>query len=341
MALVSEEFHKKKLDKFGINIKTNYIVGHNILERNTDNSKNDDIEKGIRLEKKYYVNGVLKHKEKDFDSRIEYTFVSKKQEENMHKCPNCGMESKLGDFLDGCPYCGTYYNIDYVNKDLGSKYHYDHILKSNKYRITTAIVDLILSFILSFIFILLTSRTFNSYDFAKVFIYGGILSIVLYYFFYIIDAYIVLGPIKRYKDEQNQKQKEFWSKTKIDKNKFFNNLNYELRKSHYKEENIIDYDVIDYIEFKDFLEDNSLCISVTADVRIVYISNGKIYSKANRQEYVMKKLNVDVVDLKEGANLIKCSNCGAPININDGICSYCRNTIKYLQEWILVEKKDN
>ena len=92
---------------------------------------------------------------------------------------------------------------------------------------------------------------------------------------------------------------------------------------------------------KDFLEDNSLCISVTADVRIVYISNGKIYSKANRQEYVMKKLNVDVVDLKEGANLIKCSNCGAPININDGICSYCRNTIKYLQEWILVEKKDN
>ena len=37
------------------------------------------------------------------------------------ECKNCGMSSKLKDFVDGCPYCGTYYNIDYTDKDLGGK----------------------------------------------------------------------------------------------------------------------------------------------------------------------------------------------------------------------------
>lgn len=56
---------------------------------------------------------------------------------------------------------GTHYNIDYQNKDLGSKYHYDRVLRNTTYRIVTAIIDLIISIILSFIFIKGTSRTFK------------------------------------------------------------------------------------------------------------------------------------------------------------------------------------
>ena len=56
---------------------------------------------------------------------------------------NCGMNGKIKDFIDGCPYCRTHYNIDYVDKDLGSKYHYDRILKNKTYRIVTAIIDII------------------------------------------------------------------------------------------------------------------------------------------------------------------------------------------------------
>ena len=69
-----------------------------------------------------------------------------------NKCLNCGMQSKLKDFVDGCSYCGTYYNIDYTNKDLGSKYHYDRVLRNSSYRIITGIVDLIISMILCFFF---------------------------------------------------------------------------------------------------------------------------------------------------------------------------------------------
>ena len=134
-----------------------------ILERNTDNSINDDIVSGIRCEKDYYIGKNLIHKEKEFDSRIEYTFISKEMENKEYKCPNCGMQSKLKDFVDGCPYCRTYYNIDYSDKDLGSKYHYDRVLRNNTYRIVTGIVDLIISFILCAIFIkFMKKRGFKS-----------------------------------------------------------------------------------------------------------------------------------------------------------------------------------
>lgn len=339
MPLISDNFHEKKLKEFGINIKTKYFVGNKVYERNTDNSINDDITSGIRCEKDYYIDKKLVHKETIFDSRIEYTFISKEIENKEYTCSNCGMHSKLKDFVNGCPYCRTYYNIDYVDKDLGSKYHYDRVLKNNSYRIITAVFDLIISIILCFLFIKTTSRTFNSIDIFKIFIYGLILSLILYYFFYILDAYIILGPIKRYKDKQNQKQIDFWNRTKIDKKSFFNNLNYEVRKYYYSKKNIIDFDVLDYIEFNDFIIDGIKHIKVLAEIRIVYYDMGKIKSKITKEEYVFKKNLNEKLELKDGANMIKCHNCGSSVDVTEGICSYCHTKIRYLQEWIL-EKKD-
>lgn len=337
MPLISDTFHKKKLKTFGINIKTKYFVGNKVFERNTDDSVNDDVISGIRCEKSYYINKKLVHKETEFDSRIEYTFISKEMENKEYVCPNCGMQSKLKTFIDGCPYCKTYYNIDYTDKDLGSKYHYDRVLRNSSYRIITGIIDLIISIILCFFFIKTTSRTFNDVDIVKVIIYGIILSMVLYYFFYILDAYIIIGPIKRYKDKQNQKQIDFWNRTKLDKKSFFNNFNYEVRKYYYSKNNIIDFDVLDYIEFNDFIKDDIQYIKVIAEVRIIYYENKKIKSKINKNEYLFKKSKNEKLELKDGANIIKCHNCGASIDATDGICSYCRTEIKYLQEWILEE----
>lgn len=336
MAMISDNYHKNKLKKFNINIKTKYIVGNKILERNTDDSVNDDIKNGIRCEKDYYINNKLSHTEKIFDSRIEYTFISKEEENKDYKCPNCGMTSELKNFIDGCPYCKTYYNVDYTDKDLGSKYHYDRVLRSTKYRVITGIVDLIISIFLAFLYIKATSRTFNSYDVSKIFIYGFILALILYYVFYSLDAYVVLGPIKRYKDRQNEKQKEFWKRTKLDKKSFFNNLNYEVRKHYYNLSNVIDYDVLDFIDFEDFTKDDKLHVRVTAEVRVVYYENGKISSKFITEKYTFKKITDDTLELKDGANIIKCHNCGASIDAEKGECEHCHTEIKYLQEWVLV-----
>lgn len=335
MSYISENLQKKRLQKYNININTKYIVGSKILERNTNDTNNDDIINGIRCEKNYYIGPNKVHTEKIFDSRIEYTYISKNEENTSYKCPNCGMTSKLKDFLDGCPYCHTYYNIEYQDKDLGSKYHYDLVLKNSKYRIITAIVDLIISIILSYFFIIFTSRTFNIYDLSKVFIYGIILSLMLYYFFYILDAYIVLGPIKKYKEKQNSLQKQFWERTKISKKSFYNNLNYEIRKKYYSNENIIDYDILDFTSFEEYYEDKQLFVTVTAEVRLVYYQNNKITSKYLKDTYTMEKINDDPAKLEKGANIIKCHNCGASIDVTKGKCDYCGTAIKYFQEWIM------
>ncbi len=338
MALISETYQKEKLKRYGINIRTKYIVGNKILERNTNDSVNDNIERGIRCQKEYYIDNKLAHKEKLFDSRIEYTYIMDNNINEEYECPNCGMKSPLKDFIDGCPYCKTYYNMDYSEKDLGSKYHYDRVLKSNIYRVITLIVDIIISIIISFIFIKLTSRTFNNYDIIKIFIYGIILSLILYYFFYIADAYIILSPIKKFKDKENKKQIEFWQRTKINKKTFFNNLNYEIRKKYYSKENIIDYDILDYTNFKDYEVNGVLYVDVTADLRIVTYENKKLKSKIITQTYTMQQNKNTLLNLGTKENIIRCANCGASIDVTKGKCEYCHSEIKYLQEWILEEK---
>ena len=335
MSLISDKFHKDKLEKFNINIKTKYIVDNNIIERNTNTAINDDIRNGIICKKEYYKDNKLLHQENIFDSRIEYTFISNSEENKDYTCPNCGMKSKVKDFIDGCPYCGTYYNIDYTEKDLGSKYHYDRVLKNPTYRIITGILDLIISIVLSYIFIKTTSRTFNSYDISKIFIYGFILSIILYYFFYILDAYVILSPIKKYKDKENQKQIDFWNRTKIDKRAFFNNLNYEIRKKYYSEPNIIDYDILDYLEFNEYHKNNQYFVKVIIEIRLIKFENNKIVSKTSKETFTLRKNNSGTLELKNGINLIKCHNCGASIDATKGECEYCNSKIKYLQEWII------
>ena len=338
MALISETYQKEKLKRYGINIRTKYIVGNKILERNTNDTVNDNIERGIRCQKEYYIDNKLAHKEKLFDSRIEYTYIMDNNINEEYECPNCGMKSPLKDFIDGCPYCKTYYNMDYSEKDLGSKYHYDRVLKSNIYRVITLIVDIIISIIISFIFIKLTSRTFNNYDIIKIFIYGIILSLILYYFFYIADAYIILSPIKKFKDKENKKQIEFWKRTKINKKTFFNNLNYEIRKKYYSKENIIDYDILDYTNFKDYEVNGVLYVDVTEDLRIVTYENKKLKSKIITQTYTMQQNKNTLLNLGTKENIIRCANCGASIDVTKGKCEYCHSEIKYLQEWILEEK---
>lgn len=335
MSLISETFHKEKLKKYNVNIKTKFIVGSKILEKNSNDNVNNDIKQGIICQKEYFINNKLSHTENNFDTRIEYTYISNNEVNKEYKCPNCGMTSKLEYFIDGCPYCGTYYNIDYTEKELGSKHHYDRVLRNKTYRIVTGIIDIIISLLLSYLFIKNTSRTFNNYDISKIFIYGTILSLILYYLFYTLDAYVILTPIKKYKDKQNQKQIDFWNRTKIDKKTFYNNLNYEIRKRYYSDLNTIDYDILDYLEFEEYTKNDIFYVKVKVDIRKVIIENNKIKSKYAEEVFILKRNNNETLNLKEGANIIKCHNCGASIDATKGECEYCNTKIIYLQEWIL------
>ncbi len=114
--MITEVKQKERLKKYSINIKTKYKSNDKILERNTDNSKNDNIINGIRLSKIYYQKGQILKKENIFDSRILYTYEFS---DEIITCRNCGMQGRASEFKDGCTYCQTYYNIDYTNKEFG------------------------------------------------------------------------------------------------------------------------------------------------------------------------------------------------------------------------------
>ena len=121
----------------------------------------------------------------------------------------------------------------------------------------------------------------------------------------------------------------------IEQKTFFNNLNYEIKNKYYDSSDIIDYDIIDFDKFEEFTKDNDLYVKVDAYVRIVMYKDKKFTSKFINDSYLLKRINGEVLELKNGANMIKCHKCGASIDATKGYCEYCHAKIKYLQEWIL------
>lgn len=341
MARITDQEHYKRLNDLGIVLKTNYLDQGSIHSISTDGIFNDNIKSGIRVEKDYIKNNKIIYKTTDFDSRIEYSYIKSEEESKEITCPNCGNPGHVKDFLDGCPYCGTYYNINYKYKELGSKKNYDQILKNNTYRVITFLIDVIFSMLIVYLYIRLTGRTFNQYDVFKIIVGGIVLSLMLYFVFYTLDACIILLPIKIYKSIQNKNQISFWKSTKLDKNKFYNNLNYELKKYFYSDENkdIIDYDILDYIKFESIAEDNAFIVNTTLNVRLIKYKDDVLLPFNNTIVVSLKKINNQPYNLNEGKNIISCPKCGASIDVSKNKCKYCGYLYNYVQEWYLIDVK--
>lgn len=344
MSKVIERYHNLRLNNKNINIRTFYKDGNNVLEKNTNGSKDDSINKGIRLRKEYYYKDKLLSNISDFDSRMIYNFVKSKNDNGEIKCINCGYIDKEANFNYGCPYCKSYYNLEYDNKDMG-KFTYDTLSKNNTYRIIIFIIIFILSICFMLFVIHNSSRTFNSFDIFKGFIYGCILGIILYSIFHYIDSKRVIKVIKELREIENQKQIAFWddlSKMGIDKNKFYNNFNFELQKYFYNDElnkDVIDYDILDYLSFNYNIKDDKIYVNVKVQIRVVYYDD-KFSYKLMEKEFNLVKANDKTLDLDGGSNMIRCYNCGASIDALKDKCSYCDTDINYLQEWYLINDKE-
>ena len=343
MSLITERIHNKRLENFELNVKTKYKSGSRILERNSDNSHNDNIPSGVVVEKDYFHHGKLLHKSFNFDPRIEYQFLFESKEEKI-KCPNCGNEEKVASFLDGCPYCGTLYNMDFTDKELSTKYHVDNVMKDGKYNVIAAIISLIIATIIMFFYIRATGRTFNIYDIAKVLIFGLFLGACLFFIFYTIDAYIITLPVLMYKKRENQKQIDFWNKMTqkgIDRKNFFNNFNHEIETYFYNEEtnqNIVDYDIIDYLSYEDFTDKEGLLnVKVKVLMRTIQYLNKSIKENRIEKEFTVKRVNNHSTKLDSEINIKKCPNCGASIDLTKDECEYCGTKNNHLQEWYLVK----
>lgn len=342
--MIVEKSHNKRLKEQGVSICSKYKSNDKILERNTDKTKkSDNVQNCICLEKDYYKNNRLLTKVFNFDPRIKYTYMSAGSGNNSITCPNCGNTSKENEIEDGCPYCGTNYNIEYSDKSLGTKYHYDRVIQGNNYKTVTLIIDIIISAILVTTYIINTCRTFNIYDISKIILGTIIVSLILYYLFYMIDAVAVTLPIKIYKDIQNKKQIKFWKRMEligIDKKTFYNNVNYELQNYYYGEnsenKNIIDYDIIDYISLNEqIIKNKKILVSIKVQIREIELEQNTISEKIQKRIFTFEKSNEQIQNLKAESNIISCHNCGASIDVTKSKCDYCGTKINGYQEWYL------
>lgn len=331
-------FDKSKyVEKNNINIRDTFKDGEYLKYRNSDNSRVDSINHGIKIRSEYYKDNKLIGTVANFDSRISYTFIKNEIEDKDITCRNCSYHGLSKEFIDGCPYCGTIYNIDYDEKNLGNKLTYDYKYKSRKYIFITLVADLVICFILSLIYILITGRTFNSYDISKVIIGGILLGLILFYPLYILDGYIVLAPIKKLKKLQNEKQRLFWkTNSDVDKNTFMNNFNYEITKLVYSMENVIDYNIEDYNDFEIVNIDGEKTIKVNATLRLIKYVDEKIEVEMITRDYQFKRC-VKTGEIHGGVNVIMCPNCSSSIDATEKNCKYCNMEINYLQEWYLVK----
>lgn len=343
--MIVEKVHNKRLKEKGISICSKYKANGILLERNTDKSKkNDNIENGVCLEKNYYKDDKLLAKIFNFDPRIKYTYISANNGQNKITCPNCGNTSKESEIEDGCPYCGTSYNIEFSDKALGSKYHYDRVIQGSNYKAITLIIDIIISSIIVYTYIINTCRTFNVYDILKIIIGTVTLSLILYYVFYMVDAVAITLPIKIYKDSLNKKQMKFWKRMEalgINKKTFYNNVNYELQNYYYgensKNKNIIDYDVIDYTSLNEqIIEDKKILVTINMQIREIELINNTINENIQKREFTFEKSNEQTINIKAGENIIKCHNCGASIDVTKSICDYCGTRVNSYQEWYMI-----
>ena len=338
MAKITEKFHIKRLNEKGISIQTTYFNDGNKYIKTTDNSINDSFDSGVRINKKYFVDGKIKYQIVAFDSRINYSFINSSDDNKEFNCPNCGAYNKVKEG-NGCPYCGTDYNLDYDTKRLGSKLTYDTIVESIGYKIFVLITVIIASLLLVGIYRINVGRTFNQFDVLKISLYGIIIAVILYAIFYYVDALIVLEPLKRMKEKSNQKQIDFWEQAEekgIDKNKFFNNFNYELGRLYYtdsKYKDVIDYDILDYESFRFIKEDE---IEVKIKIRLITYNDKGINFKINSRTYNLKRSSLEVEEISGGLNMIKCYGCGASIDVTSNKCDHCGRVHNYLQEWYII-----
>lgn len=62
-----------------------------------------------------------------------------------------------------------------------------------------------------------------------------------------------------------------------------------MSKKYYQKDNIVDYDILDYLSFNDFNRNNKPHVQVKTYVRIIYYENNKLISKYIDDVFVLER----------------------------------------------------
>lgn len=293
------------------------------------------------MEKRYFCKNKVIHNEKSFDKDARYTYYFEKENEMTIKCPNCSYIGNKEEFFDGCPYCGTSFNIDYDVKKISFVQNLKEIINSKVYKVSVTLIALIAVIL----------GTFNTKSQDTPFIVLLMLAPIKFLIYWALSHMfitILLIPYLIIKVVNGGRQTTIIDKIKnldnsIKPVKFLNDLYYELNLIYYNDHNnskyldLIDFDIIKFenIEVKnDKNNKNNVVLDVI--IREIYFKNNKIFKKINKRKIDLKRNNI--IDVVSNNNIVViCKNCGASIDITSKECEYCHAPVKYKSEWEIKE----
>lgn len=173
MKNVIEKLHQKRLEENDIVIEEIYKneTENTIFIRTSDGKECDTFSKCPKIERNYYRKGNLLYRETKFDKAILYSFNRVKTEKE--KCTECGYEALATEFYDGCPYCGSQFNIDYTSTSKVSNGINKKIF-STRNCIIMLIIVLLVSTLFTFIMYVSEKETITTLDLISTFILAAI-----------------------------------------------------------------------------------------------------------------------------------------------------------------------
>ena len=346
MAIVSDSPQARRLAKLGVTIRTECWDGGALRLRSTDGAAHDDVTGGIILNKKYYRGGKLLRREDAFNPMMMYTYVANGELAREMTCPNCGRPGRVADFVDGCPYCGTAYNVEYTARQAGGKFHGDKDVRDRRYYWLALAACLAVCLPVSLAFFRATGRTFGTFDVLKALFYGTLVALAAFYAFYVAKAFVLTRRAEEKYERQNRLIKRFEGdllSLDIGLDAFYNNLTAELSRWYFGDDvpenaNVADWDVLDYDDY-DISDDDQgrKNLSLTLTARRVEAKGESLRARRERLRVNLRPTTLKRDALKPGVNIIQCHNCGASIDVTQPACEHCGSRINYRQKLYLTE----
>lgn len=337
MNLVTEALHRRRLESKQVRIVTGFHDEGTYKQRSSDRSLAADIRNGIIIDKAYYIKDEPAVYQTEYNPGITFSYQEPTDAGEHWFCPICGAAISAAEAADGCPWCGSFYNIDYKMKVESSRLHSDFVLQKKKTMIPMVCGAFSICFAVVLLLVLSRARTHGVFDVMKGSAFGAIAGIAAAYAIYwIYGERLTAAEIAKEKQQAAHLQ-AFLRGIKtanLAPAMVYNAVTVALNALFYGNtdaayENIIDYDILDYTEHEITAEDLPQ-ITLLVFLRLVYDRNGKITFQNTSCRIKMRK-NPQFKPLEHAGriNILHCGNCGASVNVLQKNCPYCGTELVY------------
>lgn len=319
----------KRLEIKRIVIEEIYKYNDKIFIRTTDGKENDSVYKATKIEKNFYHNNKLLFREKKFDKEIKYT-ISALKGDKIVTCTECGYAGFIKEFFNGCPYCKANFNVDFSARSKS----YGKTLKEIFNTKWMTILNVLLPIIVYLYYIY---ETPNLQTIVMGIVILPILFIVFRVFVGILFIPYIFYKLFTFKDIANDKI--MFNNELISNIKLIKDINTEVFSYFYNDEikdneNIIDYDVLDYESYQ--IRKDSIIVNLK--IRKYYCINNKIKRRITNDTFEFVR-NMNYTE--EISKVKKCPSCGANVPHSRKKCEYCNSIVPSNNLWLIQKNVNN